>query len=143
IGTLWGGAIGAALIVQLHDYLATAGFEETGIITGTIFILVVLLFRRGIWGTARDLIAARRARSSPAPETDRPTVEATVCKRAGCETGPDVSGADALWASAPRRFSERVSERGAEGGGRAGSPARVPGCASPRPAGGRCAPGAG
>ncbi|TQM68165.1 amino acid/amide ABC transporter membrane protein 2 (HAAT family) [Actinomadura hallensis] len=78
IGTLWGGAIGAALIVQLHDYLATAGFEETGIITGTIFILVVLLFRRGIWGTARDLIAARRARSSPAPETDRPKVEATV-----------------------------------------------------------------
>jgi branched-chain amino acid transport system permease protein len=60
IGTLWGGAIGAALIVQLQDFLATAGFEETGIITGSIFIVVVLLFRRGIWGTARHLLAGRR-----------------------------------------------------------------------------------
>ena len=65
IGTLWGGAVGAALIVQLNDYLATAGFQETGIVTGTIFILIVLLFRRGIWGTAQALIAARRTRKQP------------------------------------------------------------------------------
>ncbi|TDD18730.1 branched-chain amino acid ABC transporter permease [Nonomuraea diastatica] len=64
IGTLWGGAIGAALIVQLQDFLATAGFAETGIITGLIFIVVVLVFRRGIWGTARHLLAAR---GTPAP----------------------------------------------------------------------------
>ncbi|NED54557.1 branched-chain amino acid ABC transporter permease, partial [Micromonospora aurantiaca] len=62
----WGGAIGAALVVELNDYLATAGFEETGIITGAIFIIVVLLFRRGVWGTARDLIAARSSRKRPA-----------------------------------------------------------------------------
>lgn len=60
IGTLWGGALGAALIVQLQDFLATADFEETGIVTGSIFIVVVLLFRRGMWGTARHLLAARR-----------------------------------------------------------------------------------
>ncbi|WP_218040403.1 branched-chain amino acid ABC transporter permease [Actinomadura sp. WMMB 499] len=66
IGTLWGGVIGAALIVELNDYLATAGFQETGIITGGIFILVVLLFRRGVWGTARDLLAGRTARRRPA-----------------------------------------------------------------------------
>jgi branched-chain amino acid transport system permease protein len=60
IGTLWGGAIGAALVVQLQDFLATAGFEETGIVTGSIFIVVVLLFRRGMWGTARHLLASRR-----------------------------------------------------------------------------------
>ncbi|GLZ05855.1 branched-chain amino acid ABC transporter permease [Actinomadura sp. NBRC 104412] len=65
IGTLWGGAVGAALIVQLNDYLATAGFQETGIVTGSIFILIVLLFRRGIWGTAQALIAARRTRKQP------------------------------------------------------------------------------
>jgi branched-chain amino acid transport system permease protein len=59
IGTLWGGAIGAALVVQLQDFLATAGFEETGIVTGSIFIVIVLLFRRGIWGTARHLLASR------------------------------------------------------------------------------------
>ncbi|WP_433473325.1 branched-chain amino acid ABC transporter permease [Spirillospora sp. CA-142024] len=78
IGTLWGGAIGAALVVELNDYLATAGFEETGIITGAIFILVVLLFRRGVWGTARDLIAARTARRRPAPETSESKVGASV-----------------------------------------------------------------
>ncbi|GAA1854516.1 branched-chain amino acid ABC transporter permease [Actinomadura bangladeshensis] len=76
IGTLWGGAIGAALVVELHDYLATAGFEETGIITGAIFIIVVLLFRRGVWGTARDLIAARSSRGRPAPEPDETKVGA-------------------------------------------------------------------
>ncbi|WP_225993462.1 branched-chain amino acid ABC transporter permease [Actinomadura rudentiformis] len=70
IGTLWGGAIGAALIVELNDYLATAGFTETGLVTGGIFVVIVLVFRRGVWGTARDLIAARAARRSPAAGTD-------------------------------------------------------------------------
>ncbi|GAA4332934.1 hypothetical protein GCM10023178_46260 [Actinomadura luteofluorescens] len=78
IGTLWGGAIGAALIVELNDYLATAGFEETGIITGAIFIVVVLLFRRGVWGTARDLVAARASRARPAPDNEGTKVEASV-----------------------------------------------------------------
>ena len=36
-----------------------AGFEEIGLITGAIFVLVVLLFRRGIWGTVRHLIRGR------------------------------------------------------------------------------------
>ena len=30
-----------------------SGFDGIGIITGTVFILVVLLFRRGVWGTVR------------------------------------------------------------------------------------------
>ena len=68
IGTLWGGAIGAALIVELNDYLATAGFQETGIITGAIFIVVVLVFRRGVWGTAQTLLARRTARRRPADQ---------------------------------------------------------------------------
>ncbi|MEU6038190.1 branched-chain amino acid ABC transporter permease [Actinomadura sp. NPDC047616] len=59
IGTLWGGAVGAALIVELNDRLATAGFQETGIITGAIFMVVVLVFRRGLWGTTRHLLASR------------------------------------------------------------------------------------
>lgn len=61
IGTLWGGAVGAALIVELNDYLATAGFQETGLITGTIFVLTVLVFRRGIWGTVAAFLARRSA----------------------------------------------------------------------------------
>jgi branched-chain amino acid transport system permease protein len=65
IGTLWGGAIGAGLIVELNDYLATAGFSETGLVTGGIFVVIVLVFRRGIWGTARHLLASRRVTAAP------------------------------------------------------------------------------
>lgn len=53
IGTLWGGIVGAIVIVVMEDQLASAGFEGIGIISGTVFILVVLLFRRGLWGTVR------------------------------------------------------------------------------------------
>ena len=62
IGTLWGPPIGAAVVVLLEDRLSSSGFEGTGIITGAIFVVIVLLFRHGIWGTARNLIAGRMAR---------------------------------------------------------------------------------
>ncbi len=57
IGTLWGGPVGAALVVLLEDRLASSGFEGVGIITGAIFVAVVLAFRHGIWGTTRNLVA--------------------------------------------------------------------------------------
>jgi branched-chain amino acid transport system permease protein len=72
IGTLWGAVLGAGLIVSLNDYLATAGFEETGIVTGLIFVVIVLLFRKGLWGTARDLPAAHPGRHKPAAEAPSP-----------------------------------------------------------------------
>ncbi|MFW5469747.1 branched-chain amino acid ABC transporter permease [Knoellia sp. CPCC 206435] len=62
IGTLWGGPFGAAVVVLLEDYLASSGFNGIGIITGTIFVLIVLLFRKGIWGTVADLVARLRSR---------------------------------------------------------------------------------
>ncbi len=53
-------------VVLLEDRMASSGFDGVGIVTGMIFIVIVLLFRHGIWGTARDLIArvaaARRRR---------------------------------------------------------------------------------
>lgn len=68
IGTLWGGVVGAILIVILEDYLASSGFDGIGIISGAVFVLIILLFRKGVWGTARDWIHRRdehrRARSS-------------------------------------------------------------------------------
>lgn len=56
IGTLWGGLVGAGVVVTLEDYLASSGFEGIGLITGTIFVLIVLLFRHGIWGTGRNVL---------------------------------------------------------------------------------------
>jgi branched-chain amino acid transport system permease protein len=58
IGTLWGGVLGAAIVVRLEDWLSFSGFEAIGLVTGGIFVLVVLLFRRGIWGSVAAL--ARR-----------------------------------------------------------------------------------
>ncbi len=56
IGTLWGGLVGAVVVVTLEDFLASSGFEGIGLITGTIFVVIVLLFRHGIWGTARNVV---------------------------------------------------------------------------------------
>jgi branched-chain amino acid transport system permease protein len=56
IGTLWGGLVGAGIVVTLEDSLASSGFEGIGLITGSIFVLIVLLFRRGVWGSARTLL---------------------------------------------------------------------------------------
>ncbi len=53
IGTLWGGIVGAFVIVTMADQLASSGFNGIDTVTGAVFVLVVLLFRRGIWGTAR------------------------------------------------------------------------------------------
>lgn len=49
IGTMIGPVIGAGLVVTLGNYLATTGFPVT-IITGVVFMICVLLFRRGIIG---------------------------------------------------------------------------------------------
>jgi len=68
IGTLWGAAIGAALLVLVEDQLATAGFDGINLVTGLVFVVVVLLFRRGIVGTVRHLLRSRRGRGLPDPE---------------------------------------------------------------------------
>ena len=58
IGTLWGGIVGAALVLFLRDWLAS-WTDAWGVVTGTIFVLVVLSFRRGIWGTLARRIRPR------------------------------------------------------------------------------------
>ena len=55
IGTLVGPVFGAALIATLENYLATSEFPVT-VITGIIFMICVLVFRRGIIG---ELYASR------------------------------------------------------------------------------------
>ncbi len=49
IGTLIGPIFGAGLVVTLQNYLATSEFPVT-IITGVVFMVCVLIFRRGIIG---------------------------------------------------------------------------------------------
>jgi branched-chain amino acid transport system permease protein len=56
IGTLWGALAGSAVVVSLEDQLATSGFNGTGIILGGIFVVVVLLFRRGLFGSLLTLV---------------------------------------------------------------------------------------
>jgi len=79
--------VGALLVVTLNNYLAGFGSWVT-VITGAIFVVCVLAFRRGIVGEI--LAFADRSRSEP--ENPR--------------SGPD--GCDA-----PRRAEPRGSARGA------------------------------
>ncbi len=75
MGTLWGPVLGAGIIVVLEDYLATAGIDAIGVVTGAIFVVTVLVFRRGIWGTARHLLRSRK-QPPPDPEPGRHTEKA-------------------------------------------------------------------
>ena len=58
IGTLLGPVIGAGLVVSIQNSLATSAFPVT-VITGVIFMVCVLVFRRGIVG---EFLASRFAR---------------------------------------------------------------------------------
>jgi len=58
MGTLWGGAIGAAIVLLLEDWLSGIT-EASGIVTGAVLITIVLGFRRGLWPTVRDLVSSR------------------------------------------------------------------------------------
>ena len=49
MGTLFGPVVGAALVVSLHDYLATANVPVP-VVIGVIFVVCILGFRRGIVG---------------------------------------------------------------------------------------------
>ena len=55
MGTILGPAVGAGLVILLQNYLAAVGFPVT-VLIGLIFILCVLLFRRGIVGEAIRLL---------------------------------------------------------------------------------------
>ncbi len=59
IGTMAGPVIGAGLVIALQNTLATSQFPVT-IVTGAIFMICVLVFRRGIVGEAYALFRRRR-----------------------------------------------------------------------------------
>jgi branched-chain amino acid transport system permease protein len=49
LGTVFGPVVGAFIVVAMQNYLAQVG-EWVSVIQGTIFVLCVLLFRRGVVG---------------------------------------------------------------------------------------------
>ena len=59
LGTVFGPVVGAFIIVTLENYLAGFG-EWVTVITGAIFVVCVLAFRRGITGELSALWAKRR-----------------------------------------------------------------------------------
>ena len=57
LGTVFGPIVGAGIIIAMQNYLAAFG-EWVLVIQGAIFVVTVLLFRRGIVG---ELIALVRS----------------------------------------------------------------------------------
>ncbi len=55
MGTIFGPVVGAAVIVTMQNYLAELGAWVT-VVQGVIFVLCVLLFRRGIVGEIGNLL---------------------------------------------------------------------------------------
>jgi branched-chain amino acid transport system permease protein len=55
IGTMVGPVVGGALVIALQNYLAASDFPVT-VLIGIIFVVCVLLFRRGIVGEATALL---------------------------------------------------------------------------------------
>jgi branched-chain amino acid transport system permease protein len=71
MGTVFGPIVGAGVIVAMQNYLATFG-EWVLVIQGAIFIVTVLLFRRGIVGEiialANRFKGKRQHHAEPAPQ---------------------------------------------------------------------------
>jgi len=65
IGTLWGGLVGAAVVLLVRDTLSTAS-EASGVVTGAIFLVIVLAFRRGVLGTVGERLTWLRERRAAA-----------------------------------------------------------------------------
>ncbi|UXX84132.1 branched-chain amino acid ABC transporter permease [Roseovarius pelagicus] len=57
LGTFSGPIIGSAFVVALEHFLTTSGLPVS-LVIGVIFMLCVMLFRRGLWGETRARIIA-------------------------------------------------------------------------------------
>ena len=66
MGTLWGGAIGAAIVLLLEDQLSSFT-DASGVVTGAILIAIVMGFRRGLWPTLAERVPALIRRSGVLP----------------------------------------------------------------------------
>jgi ABC-type uncharacterized transport system ATPase subunit len=53
---------GAAVVLLVRDTLTNVP-EASGVVTGAIFVVIVLAFRRGLWPTLADLIRLAKSRA--------------------------------------------------------------------------------
>jgi len=63
MGTLLGPILGAAILISLQHFLAGSEIP-VNVITGIIFVLCVLMFRRGVVGEIGTFIMKRKNSSS-------------------------------------------------------------------------------
>jgi branched-chain amino acid transport system permease protein len=68
LGTIIGPVVGAFIIVTMQNYLAGAG-QFVLIIQGTIFVVIVMAFRKGLVGEVTDWWRRRSAPRAPTPAT--------------------------------------------------------------------------
>jgi branched-chain amino acid transport system permease protein len=80
MGTRLGPPVGAALVLLLRDFLAT-WTDAWGVVTGAVFVAVILVFRRGIVGTIEHLMLSRRAPAEAAPRAGEPVERAASSPR--------------------------------------------------------------
>jgi branched-chain amino acid transport system permease protein len=73
MGTVFGPFVGAAIIITMQNYLAGFG-EWVLVIQGVIFVVTVLLFRRGVAGEIAAFSQYMRRRSASAPQPSAGTV---------------------------------------------------------------------
>ena len=64
-GTFLGPVVGACIVVTLQEYLSDAVGAWVSVIIGAIFVVCVMIFRRGLVGE----IERRYARRKPSPAT--------------------------------------------------------------------------
>ena len=65
LGTIFGPAVGALTIVTLENQLADRVGSWVTVIMGFIFVMCVMLFRRGMVGEFNAWLASRRQRTTP------------------------------------------------------------------------------
>ena len=79
LGTLWGGILGAAVFLLLRDFLSTSDVlrDAPGVVTGLVFIVIVLGLRRGLWPTLRNgagRLLPRSRRAALEPQVPEPEI---------------------------------------------------------------------
>jgi branched-chain amino acid transport system permease protein len=70
MGTRLGPLVGAALVLYLRDFLST-WTDAWGVVTGVIFIVIILVFRQGIVGTVEHMMRSKGTPSgAPTPAVE-------------------------------------------------------------------------